>query len=118
MKLLHITALDGAGLFGAAIKKQSEISKSGRGTFLRVGARRPKSARWNHVRYVGAIVLKAAPPSGLDVQIKSSDRGDETRLLSSFLGWLDRHFGDQLAAVNIEYRKPAAGRGRRATRKR
>jgi len=29
--------------------------------------------------------------------------------LSSFLGWLDRHFGEHLAAVNIKYRQ--AGRG-------
>jgi hypothetical protein len=38
------------------------------------------------------------------VAIKSPERGDEARLLSSFLGWLDRHFGDKLVSVNIQYR--------------
>ena len=30
---------------------------------------------------------------------------DEARLLSSFLGWLDRHFGERLSTIGIEYRK-------------
>jgi hypothetical protein len=43
------------------------------------------------------------------VTIKSPDRGDEARLLSSFLGWLDRHFGDHLSSVKIEYRQTGDG---------
>jgi hypothetical protein len=30
-------------------------------------------------------------------------------LLSSFLGWLDRHFGEHLSAVNIKYRQTGRG---------
>jgi hypothetical protein len=41
--------------------------------------------------------------------IRSPDRGDEARLLSSFLGWLDRHFGEHLSAVNIKYRHADRG---------
>jgi hypothetical protein len=48
----------------------------------------------------------------VNVEIKSPDRGDEARLLSSFLGWLDRHFGDRLSSVNIQYQQASGRRGR------
>ena len=71
--------------------------------FSRVGARNRASARWAHVRYKGAIKLKEGSSDGVDVEIRSPEHGDEARLLSSFLGWLDRHFGDQVSSVTIQY---------------
>jgi hypothetical protein len=92
------------------VKKQADIRRSGRGTFSRVGARRQSAARWSHLRYKGAIKLKEGMDS-VDVEIRSPEKGDEARLLSSFLGWLDRHFGDQVSSVTIHYLRP--GRARR-----
>jgi hypothetical protein len=110
MKLLQIVPRAGARLYDAMIRKQADIRRSGRGTFSRVGARKPKAARWAHVRYKGSISLKAEAPDAVKAEIRSPERGDEARLLSSFLGWLDRHFGDQVSSVNIEYRQRAARR--------
>ena len=107
MKLLQIVPRDGANLFGAMVKKQAEIRRHGRGTFLRArGGKR--AARWTHVRYKGSIELKVAEAHAVSARIKSPDHGDEARLTSSFLGWLDRHFGDRLSSVNIEYGKRRA----------
>ena len=105
MKLLQIVPRDGTRLYGAIIKKQAEIRRSGRGTFLRVGVRKRNAVRWTHVRYKGSIKLELGPAQAVEAVIKLPDRGDEARLLSSFLGWLDRHFGEQLSSVNIEYQK-------------
>lgn len=105
MKLLRIVPRDDTRLYGAMIKKQAEIRRSGRGTFLRAGARKGGAARWTHVRYKGSINLEPGPSQAVEAIIKSPDRGDEARLLSSFLGWLDRHFGEYLSSVSIEYRK-------------
>ena len=102
MKLLQIAARDGTRLFGAMIKKQAEIHRRGRGTFSRASGGK-RAARWTHVRYKGAIELKAGDETGVSARIRSSDHGDEARLMSSFLGWLDRHFGDRLSSVNIQY---------------
>jgi hypothetical protein len=107
MKFLQIIPRDGARLYGAINRKQAELRRSGRGTFSRVKARRRNAARWTHVRYSGSIQLEPGPSEALEVTIKSRERGDEARLLSSFLGWLDRHFGEQLSSVNIEYRQAA-----------
>jgi hypothetical protein len=106
MKMLQIVSGDGARLYSAMIKKQAEIRRGGRGTFSRAGA------RWTHVRYRGSINMKPTG-DGLSARIKSPDDGDEARLLSSFLGWLDRHFGERLSSINIQYQKAAARTGRR-----
>jgi hypothetical protein len=103
MKTLQIEPRGKTHLFGAMLKKQAEIRKGGRGTFSRTGAKTSRSARWTHVRYRGAINLKVTEADAVNARITSPDRGDEARLLSSFLGWLDRHFGKQISSVNIQY---------------
>ncbi len=113
MKLLQIVPRDGTRLFGAMVKKQAEIRKSGRGTFFRAGARKRNAARWKHVRYKGSIDFEPGVADAVKAEIKSPERGDEARLLSSFLGWVDRHFGDQVASINIQYQDRAARRGRK-----
>jgi hypothetical protein len=113
MKLVQIVPRDGTRLYGAMVKKQADIRRSGRGTFSRVGARKRNATRWSHVRYKGSINLAAALSDAVSAEIKSPEKGDEARLLSSFLGWLDRHFGDQVASVNIQYQHKPGPRGRR-----
>jgi hypothetical protein len=109
MTSLEIFPSDRTHLYKAMIKKQAEIRRHGRGTFSRARAGKRNAARWTHVRYKGSINLEPGPSQAVEAVIKSPDRGDEARLLSSFLGWLDRHFGEHLSAVNIQYRQ--AGRG-------
>ena len=117
MKLLQIVPRGGTRLYGAMIKRQAEIRRSGRGTFARSGARKRKGARWTHVRYKGSISLEPGLSDAVEVAIKSPERGDEARLLSSFLGWLDRHFGEDLSTVSIPYRE-VPGRRTRGSRSR
>jgi hypothetical protein len=103
MKALQIVPRDGNSLYGAMIRKQAEIHKNGRGTFVRGRSKSRSAARWSHVRYKGSLDFKPGEADGVSVRIKSTDHGDEARLLSSFLGWLDRHFGKQISSVNIQY---------------
>jgi hypothetical protein len=115
MKTLQIEPRGGTRLYGAMIRKQAEIRRSGRGTFSRARARKRNAARWTHVRYKGSIALEPGSADEVKVEIKSPERGDEARLLSSFLGWLDRHFGDELSSVRIQYQRAT---GRRPHRRR
>ena len=109
MKSLEILSSDRTHLYSAMIKKQAEIRRSGRGTFSRARAAKRNTARWTHVRYKGSINLEPGPSQAVEAVIRSPDRGDEARLLSSFLGWLDRHFGEHLSAVNIKYQHADRG---------
>jgi hypothetical protein len=95
------------------VKKQADIRKRGRGTFMRAGARRATAAKWTHVRYRGSITLKPGLSNAVTADIRSPDSGDEARLMSSFLGWLDRHFGAEISSVTIRYQSAAAGARRR-----
>ena len=112
MKALQVVPRAGTRLYGAMIKKQGEIRRSGRGTFSRAGARKRNAARWTHVRYKGSIDLEPGVADAVKVAIKSPEPGDEARLLSSFLGWLDRHFGKQISSVTIQYQHSAVRRRR------
>ncbi len=103
MKMLQIVPHSGIRLYRAMIRKQAEIRRAGRGTFSRASARKRNAARWSHVRYKGSVALEPGADNDVRVEIKSPERGDEARLLSSFLGWLDRHFGDELSSINIRY---------------
>jgi hypothetical protein len=113
MKLLQIVPREGTRLYGAIIKKQAEIRRGGRGTFSRAKARRRRAARWTHVRYKGSVNLEPGLSEAVEVAISSLEAGDEARLLSSFLGWLDRHFGEHLSSINIQYQHAAPARRRR-----
>jgi hypothetical protein len=84
MKSLQIVPRGGTRLYGAMIRKQAEIRRGGRGTFSRVRARKHNAARWTHVRYKGSIALEPGAEDAVNVEIKSPERGDEARLLSSF----------------------------------
>jgi hypothetical protein len=112
MKTIQIVPRASMRLYGAITRKQAEIRKRGRGTFSRVGVRRANAARWSHIRYRGSITLKGGASDAVTAEIRSPERGDEARLMSSFLGWLDRHFGDDIASVNIQYLPQAAPRKR------
>ena len=104
MKRLQILPRKQKGLYGAMIKRQDEIRRSGRGTFSRVGPKRARAARWKHARYKGSLALKLDASEMVSVSIRSHDPGDEARLLSAFLGWIGRHFDGQVQTVIIEYR--------------
>ena len=109
MKSLEILPSDRTHLYSAMIKKQAEIRRSGRGTFSRASAGKRNAARWTHIRYKGSINLEPGPSEAVEAVIRSPDRGDEARLLSSFLGWLDRHFGEHLSSINITYHRASRG---------
>ena len=109
MKSLEILPSGRTHLYSAMIKKQAQIRRSGRGTFSRARAGKRNAARWTHIRYKGSINLAPGVSQAVEAVIRSPNRGDEARLLSSFLGWLDRHFGEHLAAVNIRYGQPGRG---------
>src|SRR5262249_34714011 len=109
MKTLEIFPSDRTRLFPAMIKKQAEIRRSGRGTFSRAFPGKRNAARWTHIRYKGSINLEPGPSQGVEAVIKSPDRGGEGRLLSSFLGWLDRRFGGHLPGGSFRCRHTGRG---------
>ncbi len=104
MKIVEIVPRPRARLFGALVAKEAAIRKNGRGTYVRVGRKSASSARWKHKMYGGSVQLARAPSEHVTARIRASTPEDERRLLSSFLGFVDRHCGDQVATITIHYR--------------
>ena len=87
MKIVEITPRKRSPLYVGLIKRQADISKNGRGTFARKGRARAGAATWNHKRF----------------KVSSRTPEDEGGLLKAFLGFVDRHFGAQVATITIHY---------------
>jgi len=104
MKTLEIVPRDRRRFYDAIVKKQDEIHQRGRGTFSRTGAKRVNAARWTHAKFAGSVDLARGADEAVSVKIKSRIKTDESKMLSAFLGWIDRHFGDRLQTVTIHYR--------------
>ncbi len=102
MKVVQIVPRGKVRLFGAIVKKEAAIRKNDRGTFYRAGRAKQNAAKWSHKRYKGSVSLRHGEDETVTAQVRSPDQ--EWQMLSAFLGWLNRHFGDQVMAVNIQYK--------------
>lgn len=104
-KLIQIVPDPGTRLFGLMVKKEVELSQKNRGTFRRSASKERDRAKWSHTKYKGWIKLQRTEGEVVAVEIRSrSQSDDEWQLLHAFIGWVDRHFGDQIQSLHIHYR--------------
>ena len=104
MKIVEIVPRRRAPLYGALVAKEAAIRKSGRGTYTRVGRKTSGSTRWKHKMYKGSVRLSRGQSEIVTAKVRAASPEDERRLLSSFLGFVDRHSGDQVDRITIHYR--------------
>ena len=98
MKIVEIVPRPRAHLYDALIAKQAAIHKNGRGTYSRVGPKARNTARWKHK------MLAHGKTEVVTAKVRGSSSEDERRLLSSFLGFVDRHGGEKVDTITIQYR--------------
>ena len=105
-KLIQIVPVADFRLFGQMVKKETELSRKNRGTFHRSATKERDRAKWSHAKYKGWINLQRTAGEVVTAEIRSrSQADDEWQLLHAFIGWADRHFGDQIEALHIHYRR-------------
>ena len=81
-------------------KKERELRQRKRGTFYRMNLN-----RWKHVSYNGYIDFYKAHKNISIFEVKTkSIGGNDWQLLHSFLGFLDRHFHEEIESITILYR--------------
>jgi hypothetical protein len=103
MKIVEIVPRARARLFGTLVAKEAAIRKGGRGTYVRVGRKSQHAARWKHKNYTGSVELKRGAAETVTAKVRAATPEDERKLLSSFLGFVDRHAGDQVTTITIHY---------------
>ena len=104
MKIVEIVPRARAHLYGTLVAKEAAIRKSGRGTYVRVGRKSQRAARWKHKKFKGSLELNRGVSEAVTAKVRASTPEDERKLLSSFLGFVDRHAGDQVTTITIHYR--------------
>jgi hypothetical protein len=105
MKVVEIVPRERTRLYGMLVAKEAAIRKNKRGTYIRVGRKTRDRARWKHKNFRGSVQLKRDDSEVVTVSIRAPTAEDERKLLSSFLGFVDRHSNDQVATITIQYRE-------------
>ena len=104
MKIVEIVPRARSKLYGTLVAKEAAIRKSGRGTYVRVGRKTKQAAQWKHKKFKGTLALTRGDSDAVTAKVRATTPEDERKLLSSFLGFVDRHAGDQVTTITIHYR--------------
>ena len=111
IKLLQVVPRPNVRLFGLMVKKEIELYRNGKGTFYRSATKERDRAKWSHTTYKGWIKMERCEGEVVAAEIRSLSKGrDEWQLLHAFIGWLDRHFGENIEAIHIHYRSTTTKR--------
>ncbi|MCK5140033.1 MAG: hypothetical protein KAQ85_09345 [Thermodesulfovibrionia bacterium] len=65
---------------------------------------REREGRWKHVKYPGWINWDETKGGLLIAEIQTKKEGTEWQLLQAFIGYLDRHLGENIESILIYYR--------------
>ncbi len=103
MKVVQISPRGKSSLYSVLVKREAAIRAGGRGTFVRSGRKTARAATWKHKRFRGSVNLKRDDGEAVTAKVRSSSPEDERKLLSSFLGFVDRQCGDEVASIRIDY---------------
>jgi hypothetical protein len=103
MITITITPRDRENLYGLLIKKEVGLRQSNKGTLHRASSKKKNQEKWVHSQFNGWINLQKCL-GGVTVAIVQSKSADsEWQLLSSFVGFLNRHFREEIASINLSY---------------
>jgi len=92
-----------SNLYGLLIAKEIELRRKGRGTLHRSGPKKRGREKWTHTTYPGWISLQRGVDGTLAATVHSKAADAESKLLRSMIGFLDRHFREELSSVMISY---------------
>ncbi len=99
MKIIQVVPRRNNKLKLKTLLDQKERELRGSSTFVR-----QRAGRWMHKRYPGWINWDEVSGGILVVEIQSRVADAEWQLLRAFVGYLDRHFSEQIESITITYR--------------
>ena len=74
MKTVEIVPRARARLYGTLVAKQDAIRKSGRGTYVRVGRKSQRAARWKHKKFKGTLQLNRGESEAVTAKVRAATR--------------------------------------------
>jgi hypothetical protein len=100
MKILQVVPKPGITAKLKTILKNTERNLRGPHTTFR----REREGRWKHVKYPGWIQWDQAPGGLLLAEIHAKVKDHEWQMMDAFIGYLDRHLGEQIESISVYYR--------------
>jgi hypothetical protein len=107
MVRLTISPRSDENLYGLLVQKELALRKKKSGTLHRYGPKKKNEEKWAHVSKNGWIRFQNCLGHVLVATIQARDNEEEWQVLNSFIGFLDRHFRDQIAGILISYEAPS-----------
>jgi hypothetical protein len=90
-------------LYSLLIRKELQLRKKNQGTLHRSAGKKAGVEKWTHSTYPGWINLQRCIGGTLVAVVQSKAPDAEWQLLTSLIGFLDRHFRDHITSVMISY---------------
>jgi hypothetical protein len=108
--MINITILpkNNENIYGLMVKKELTLRKQKKGTLHRFGTRKKNEDRWTHNSYNGRIKLQRCIGGVMVAQVSAKNIKKEWQLLTSFVGFMDRHFRRSISNISIGYESLAA----------
>lgn len=103
MRRVQVIPKGGFRLYGAMVSKELELARRKTGTFRRSGRKQKRRAKWTHSAYPGWVRLARGTDEVVEIVVKSVKKEADWQLLHAILGFVDRHFGKKIRAINIQY---------------
>jgi hypothetical protein len=103
MITLTITPKNGENIYSLLKQKELTLRRKNQGTLHAKGRPRLGKEKWSHSSYKGWVQFQRCLGGVLVAQVKSRDSHAEWQLLTSFIGFLDRHFRKALSAISLSY---------------
>src|SRR3954453_13349253 len=90
-------------IYALLVKKERELRANKRGTLHRYGPKMRDRDKWYHNSFNGWIQFQRCL-GGVSVAVLQSKNAEQQwQLLSAFLGFLDRHFRNQISSIYLNY---------------
>jgi len=100
MKILQVVPKPGINSKLKTILKTTERTLRGPHTTFR----RMREGRWKHVKHPGWIQWDEAVGGLLLAEIHTKVKDHEWQMMDAFIGYLDRHLGEQIESISVYYR--------------
>jgi hypothetical protein len=99
MKILQVVPKPGTKTKLKSLLKITERDLRGPHTTFHIG-----EGQWKHVKYPGWIRWEETLGGSLVAEIQTKAKDHEWQMLQAFVGYLDRHLGEQIESISIYYR--------------
>jgi len=100
MRQVQVISEEGFRLYSALVRKEADLKSRGLGTWRRSGKKVRDQAKWTHSRYPGWVKIARGMGEVVQIEVHSEV---EWQLLDAILGFLDRHFADEIRSIHIYY---------------